>query len=541
MIPGVSMLEDSSAGAAVYRQVAQSSVALSFRAVPHTVSGTMDLTTGLQLLLAFVLVLLNGFFVLAEFALVKVRTTRIEELARKGNRQAMMARGMLDELDEYLSATQLGITVASLGLGWVGEPAFEHILQVMIGRPTWMTDGASHVLSAIVAFCLITFLHILLGEQAPKILAIRRAEQTTLAIALPMRWCFRLFYIPMLAVNAGCDLILKLLGLEADHHEVAHTEQELRMLLFASQATGSFSFNQLLMLENLFDLSKQTVRDAMIAWPQVQTLSADTPLDEVIRTVREHRFSRIPVLDPKSGDPVKYLLMKDLLLLLPNEKDWQRILRPLRIVGPGDNLEVTMQELQRDGANMAVVMDGHHPAGLITLEDILEEIVGKIEDEYPRLPRLFLKDALESGAILLDVAATNTEAAIRELIAAIPMSNIPNDVDIAGLALTREQLITTDVGFGVAIPHARCPKLARPIMVFGRSEEGILFSPTSTEPVRLIFLLITPADRPNLQVFFLTQLANVAKSEFVREKLRQAKTGEELLGIIEAADPAVTG
>jgi len=541
MIPSVSMLENSSAGAAVYRQVAQSSVALSFRAVPHTISGTMDLTTGLQLLLAFVLVLLNGFFVLAEFALVKVRTTRIEELARKGNRQAMMARGMLDELDEYLSATQLGITVASLGLGWVGEPAFEHILQVMIGRPTWMTDGASHVLSAIVAFCLITFLHILLGEQAPKILAIRRAEQTTLAIALPMRWCFRLFYIPMLAVNAGCDLILKLLGLEADHHEVAHTEQELRMLLFASQATGSFSFNQLLMLENLFDLSKQTVRDAMIAWPQVQTLSADTPLDEVIRTVREHRFSRIPVLDPKSGDPVKYLLMKDLLLLLPNEKDWQRILRPLRIVGPGDNLEVTMQELQRDGANMAVVMDGHHPAGLITLEDILEEIVGKIEDEYPRLPRLFLKDALESGAILLDVDATNTEAAIRELIAAIPMSNIPNDVDIAGLALTREQLITTDVGFGVAIPHARCPKLARPIMVFGRSEEGILFSPTSTEPVRLIFLLITPADRPNLQVFFLTQLANVAKSEFVREKLRQAKTGEELLGIIEAADPAVTG
>ncbi len=516
-------------------------LALSVRAVPHTVSRTMGLTTGLQLLLAFVLVLLNGFFVLAEFALVKVRTTRIEELARKGNRQAVMARGMLEELDEYLSATQLGITVASLGLGWVGEPAFEHILQGIIGRPTWMTDKASHVLSAIIAFCLITFLHILLGEQAPKILAIRRAEQTTLAIALPMRWCFRMFYIPMLAVNAGCDLILKLLGLEADHHEVAHTEQELRMLLFATQATGSFSFNQLLMVENLFDLSKQTVRDAMIAWPSVQTLSADTPLAEVLRTVREHRFSRIPVLDPKSHAPVKYLLMKDLLLLQPDEREWQRILRPLRIVGPSDNLEVTMQELQRDGANMAVVMDGHHPVGLITLEDILEEIVGKIEDEYPRLPRLFLKDALESGAILLDVAATNTEAAIRELIAAIPTVNLPADVDVAGLALAREQLITTDVGLGVAIPHARCPKLSKPILVFGRSEEGILFSPTATEPVRLIFLLVTPSDRPNLQVFFLAQLANVAKSEFVREKLRQAKSAVELLGIIEAADPAVTG
>ena len=501
----------------------------------------MDLTTGLSLFLALVLVLLNGFFVLAEFALVKVRTTRIEELARTGNRRAVLARGMLDELDEFLSATQLGITIASLGLGWVGEPAFAHLLESMISRPAWMTEKTSHILSAIVSFCLITFLHILIGEQAPKILAIRRAEQTTLAVATPMMWCYRMFYVPMLAVNAGCDLILKMLGLEADHHEVAHTEQELRMLLFATQATGSFSFNQLLMVENLFDLSKQTVRDAMIAWPQVKTLPADTPLPEVLRTVREHRFSRIPVLDPKSHEPVKYLLMKDLLLLDEHDRDWQRILRPLRIVAPGDNLEVTMQELQRDGANMAVVMDGQTPVGLITLEDILEEIVGKIEDEYPRLPRLFLKDALEAGSIQLNVSATTAEGAIRELIAKIPAGSLPPDVDVAALALAREQLMTTDVGFGVAIPHARCPKLVKPLLLFGRSEEGILFSPTATEPVRLIFLLVTPADRPNLQVFFLAQLANVAKSAFVREKMCQAESPAALLDIIEAADPAVTG
>lgn len=501
----------------------------------------MDLKTGLLLLLALVLVLLNGFFVLAEFALVKVRTTRIEELARTGNRRAKLARGMLDELDEFLSATQLGITIASLGLGWVGEPAFTHLLESVISRPAWMTSNTSHILSVIVSFCLITFLHILIGEQAPKILAIRRAEQATLAVAAPMMWCYRLFYVPMLAVNAGCDLILKMLGLEADHHEVAHTEQELRMLLFATQATGSFSFNQLLMVENLFDLSKQTVRDAMIAWPQVRTLPADTPLPEVLRTVREHRFSRIPVLDPKSREPVKYLLMKDLLLLDEHDRDWQRILRPLRIVAPGDNLEVTMQELQRDGANMAVVMDGSHPVGLITLEDILEEIVGKIEDEYPRLPRLFLKDALEAGSIQLNVSATTAEGAIRELIGTIPSGSLPPDVDVAALTLAREQLLTTDVGFGVAIPHARCPKLAKPLLVFGRSDEGILFSPTATEPVRLIFLLVTPADRPNLQVFFLAQLANVAKSAFVREKLCQAESAEGLLDIIEAADPAVTG
>lgn len=506
-----------------------------------TVCLIMDLTIGLSLFLAVVLVLLNGFFVLAEFALVKVRTTRIEELARKGNRRAQVARKMIDELDEYLSATQLGITVASLGLGWIGEPAFARLIDRLISRPAWLSGHTSHVISAVLAFLVITFLHILFGELAPKSLAIRRAEASTLWVAEPMRWVYLLFYLPMRALNGASNLVLKLLGLETRHHEVAHSEQELRMLLFATQATGSFSFNQLLMVENLFDLRKQTVRDAMIPWPQVKTLTADTPLAEVLRTVREHRFSRIPVLDPKSREPVKYLLMKDLLLLDEHDRDWRRILRPLRIVSSNDNLEATMQELQRDGANMAVVMDGHHPVGLITLEDILEEIVGKIEDEYPRLPRLFLKDALEAGAIRLDVAAKSTAEVIRELIAAIPPENLPAGVDLTSLTLAREQVMSTDVGFGVAIPHARCPGLSKPILVFGRSDEGIPFGPTSTEPVRLIFLLVTPADRPNLQVFFLAQLANVAKSEFVREKLRQAKTAEELLDIIEAADPAVTG
>ncbi len=501
----------------------------------------MDVTTGLSLLLAFVLVLLNGFFVLAEFALVKVRSTRIEELARQGNRRAKVARRMIDELDEYLSATQLGITVASLGLGWVSETAFAHPLKALIGQPAWMPPNAGHWLSAGIAFCVVTFLHILLGELAPKSLAIRRSEQATLFVAVPMRWAFRLFYGPMLVLNGASNLVLKLLGLEASHHEVAHTEQELRMLLFATQATGSFSFNQLLMVENLFDLSKQTVRDAMITWPFVKSIAADTPLPEVMRIVRELRFSRYPIIDPKTDLPVKYLLMKDLLLLDDHDRDWSRILRPLRVVSPKDNLETIMQELQHDGANMAVVMDGTHAVGLITLEDILEEIVGKIEDEYPRLPRLFLKDALDFGAIDLNVQADTPAAAIEELARLIPPNKLPPDSNIAALAWAREQLITTDVGFGVAIPHARCPHLTQPILVFGRSTTGISFSPNSKEPVRLIFLLVTPADRPSLQVFFLAQLANVAKSEFVREKMRQAKTPEELLGIIEAADPAVTG
>jgi len=503
----------------------------------------MDWMTPIYLLIAVVLVLLNGFFVLAEFALVKVRATRIEELARAGDSRAVVARQMVSRLDSYLSLSQLGITVASLGLGWVGEPAFSGLIEAMIGLPGWWAPGAgvSHTISAVVSFIIITFLHILVGEQAPKMLAIRRAEDCTLAVAYPMQWAYRMFYLPMILLNGSCNLILKLIGLEAGTPDVVHTEQELRTLLTTAQTTRGFTLNRLLMLENIFDLGRQTVKDAMIPWSRVQSLSRAASREEVMRLLAEHRFSRCPVIDPATATPVGYLLTKDLIVLPPGETDWPRLIRPLRGVAPSDKLESTMQQLQTVGANMAVVMEGTRLVGLITLEDILEEVVGRIEDEFPRLPRLFLKDALTAGGVVLNLEATTPEQAIRTLVAAIPPQNLPQGVDVAALALERERQMATDVGHGVAIPHARCPGLANPLMVFGRPIEGIVFSAESAMPVQLIFLLVTPAERPNLQVFFLAQLASVALSELVRERLCRAETPQELIDIIAAADPAVTG
>jgi mannitol/fructose-specific phosphotransferase system IIA component (Ntr-type)/predicted transcriptional regulator len=313
------------------------------------------------------------------------------------------------------------------------------------------------------------------------------------------------------------------------------------MLVSTAETTTGFSLNRLLMLENIFDLGRQTVRDAMIPWSQVRYLTKTATHDQVIRLVVEHRFSRWPVLDPATGLPVGYLLAKDLIGQSRDDQNWQRLLRPLRIVGPNENLEVIMQQLQKEGGNIAVVADGGRSIGLITLEDILEEVVGRIEDEYPRLPRLFLRDALKAGGVVMDFPAETPEEAIRTLVAAIAPPDLPQGMDVCRMALERERQMPTDVGHGVAIPHARCPRLTRPLIVFGRAAEGILYGDPTREPVRLIFLVVTPAERPNVQVFLLGQLANVARSEFVRERLIRAQTPEEVFEIISAADPAVTG
>jgi hypothetical protein len=176
--------------------------------------------------------------------------------------------------------------------------------------------------------------------------------------------------------------------------------------------------------------------------------------------------------------------MRDIVAQPLGDMDWTRIVRPLRTVSPHDNLEAIMQQLQKDGANMAVAVDRGRPVGLITLEDILEEIVGRIEDEYPRLPRMFLTEALTAGGVALDLPAQTPEEAIRALAALIPAQSLPTGADVTALALARERQVVTNMGNGVAIPHARYPGLTRPLIVFGRTAEGILFDERSSEPVR---------------------------------------------------------
>lgn len=496
-------------------------------------------TTSVAIIAALMLVIINGFFVLAEFAIVKVRATRIEELVRSGHPRAQLAKHVITHLDGYLSATQLGVTMASLALGWVGEPAFARILNVVVGDLGW-SNATRQTVSAVFAFGIITFLHILVGELAPKCMAIREPERYALALAVPLKWIYRIFYLPMWFLNGAATVLLRWIGMNASNVEKAHTEQELRVLLSTAQTTGGFTLNRLLILENIFDLGTQTVREAMIPWANVHYVSKSASLPQILRTITETRFSRYPVVEA-SGVPLSYLLMKDLIVQHAGDQDWTRILRPLPQVAPNENLETTMQRLQGDGTNMAVVVENNKPLGIITLEDILEEVVGRIEDEYPRLPRLYLKDALVDGGVIMELQSESSEDAIQELARQVPAERSPEGVDLSSLALARERQMPTDVGRGVAIPHARCPGLSKSILVLGRSSAGIVFNPQTGDLVRLVFLLITPAERPQTQVFFLTQLASIAQSEFVRERLIRAQTAEEIVQVIAAADPAVTG
>jgi CPA2 family monovalent cation:H+ antiporter-2 len=304
----------------------------------------------------------------------------------------------------------------------------------------------------------------------------------------------------------------------------------------ASRAVVEKSVRELrtrLILENVTNLSGQSVRNIMVPWTRVRRLHASASIDDVRRQVVEQHFSRWPVIRPDSGMPIGYLLVKDLISVESGMTDWAKLVRPLVVVQADDDIETILQRMQKDRGTVYLVEDRGSPVGLVTAEDVLEQVVGRIEDEYPHHPQVVLQDAIDSSQVILELQAETPEAAIAELAATIQSLKIPPGVDIANLALVREKELSTDVGLGVAIPHARCPHLLRPTLAFGRTQpEGILFDARSPEPVRLVFLLVTPLEQPELQVILLGKLAGLAGDVAIRERLLTAESPSEIVQII---------
>jgi CBS domain containing-hemolysin-like protein len=349
------------------------------------------MTAGIYLIFAIFLVFLNAFFVTAEFAIVKVRATRVQELAQEGARGTAAAQEALRKLDSYLSATQLGITLASLGLGWIGEPAFARVIGPVLGALGIWSPAIVHSIALTAAFAVITFLHIVLGELAPKTVAIRYPEMVVLTVAPPLRLFHRLFYPVLRLLDASSRTFLRLFGVvPTTQRELGHSEEELRLLLAESHRTGTLSASKRKLLENVFDYTRRSAKHIMVPRAEIVYLSLQHPLAENLDIIRQSQHTRYPLCEADIDHVLGMIHAKD--LFRPTEglreaADLLRVKREILFVPETRPLELLQRDFQQRRVHMAVVVDEYGgTSGLVTLEDILEEIVGEIQDEFDAEP-----------------------------------------------------------------------------------------------------------------------------------------------------------
>jgi len=343
-----------------------------------------------MVLIALGLVALNAFFVLSEFALVKVRRTRLQELADNGHRNAEVALDVTADIDRYLSATQLGITMASLGLGWLGEPAIARLISPVFINVAGWSPVYTHTIAGIIAFALITLLHIVLGELVPKSIAIQKAEQTALFTAGPLKLFFRVFYPIIWLFNELSRLILGTFNIKpANEADLAHTEEELRMLVSASQEHGFLDMVEGNLLNKVFTFSDRVAREIMVPRQDIITLYTDDTYEDVLNMVRQHGHTRYPLCETDKDHVIGLIHVRDIFKLSGNPpgKRITEIKRDILIVPEGMLISDLLQKMRQSRTHMAIVADEFGgTAGLVTMEDILEELVGEIHDEFDVAP-----------------------------------------------------------------------------------------------------------------------------------------------------------
>ncbi|CAN5916023.1 hemolysin family protein [soil metagenome] len=341
------------------------------------------------------LLLANAFFVAAEFALVKVRSSQIEGLAGKGNWSAKLTSKLLGRLDAYLSASQLGITLASLGLGFViessVEPGIEAFLHDFLGLPesSLTVAGRRVPMIPLAAFIFVTFLHISLGELVPKSLAIRSSKVMALLTAPPLMAFYYLFFPIIWLLNKFSDLVLRLLGLgQIDHDALAHTEEELRHILGQSVAGGHLTGGEQTLIENVLTLEEKTARRIMVPRPDIVYLSLARPLEENMRIARRAGHTRLPLCKDDVNTVIGMIHVKDLFRVSDTEggrPDLSKLARKVPFLPESLRLDLLLAEFQRNRVHMAMLLDEHGSVvGMVTLENVLEELVGPIQDEFDR-------------------------------------------------------------------------------------------------------------------------------------------------------------
>ena len=349
---------------------------------------------------ALILVLLNGFFVAAEFSLARARITRLDQMAQEGNKRAVSARSHVHQIDRYLAACQLGITLASLGLGWLGEPAFAHLVEPAL-ETVGLGEAASVVAGGIIAFTIITVLHVVVGELAPKTVAIQRAEGTAIRIAKPLE-LFRLLFAPFIyLLNGAGNALVRAFGVEpASETELASTPEDLQRLIAQSEEGGAIEPAEADMLEGVFGLQTSLARDIMTPRPEVTVLSASQPVRAALTEALDTRHSRFPVLNGDSVLGVVHLSgLSRGLLERGEEVPVRELTDPALFVPETMPVDDLLRLLQHRRSSLAIVLDEYGDlTGVVSVEDVLEEIVGEIDDERDRSPAV---DSLPDGRLLV--------------------------------------------------------------------------------------------------------------------------------------------
>lgn len=337
----------------------------------------------LNLTIALVLVILNGFFVAAEFAMVKVRISRIEALVEEGNMKARFAKSILTNLNAYLSACQLGITLTSLALGWLGEPTIRKLIEPVL-KSISMPDSMIQIIAFIIGFSIVTAFHITIGEQVPKTYAIRKAEQVTLWSAIPMVVFYKMMFPLIWCLNGVSNWMLRKSGIEPDSsHDEVHTEDEIRSLVKESHENGYIDNTELTLVDNVFKFTETVAREIMIPRTEMACLYGNKTFEQNLEIAIKEMHTRYPLCDPDKDKIVGFVHIKDLLRAKDGFTDIRKLVRPLTSVSDSIQISTLLRKMQKMRTEVALLIDEYGgTSGIVTIEDILEELVGEIHDEF---------------------------------------------------------------------------------------------------------------------------------------------------------------
>lgn len=488
---------------------------------------------------------LNVLFVLMEYALVKVRASRVEILARKGSRRALAVQDMLAHLDRYLAAIQVGITLVALGLGAFAEPGVSRWLKELFAGPlSALSPKAADAVAFFIALAILAFLQIVLGELIPRAIAMQKAEPIALWGAQPMQLFAALFRLPVWLMSSTSTAVLRLFGLKpASESESAISEEEMRVMLGETHEKGSFPLERLLLLENLFDIGTAHVAEAMIPREKIVYLSLAKTLEQNLEIVRSKRLSRYPLCERDDLDSAFGMIhVKDLLLKGEDGRlaaDLKAIRREIADVSEHEPLEKLLKLFPDKGIHMALVRSkGGRVVGLLTLEDIVEELIGEVHDEFDLPQAWSLAELVVPSAVVVHTHAPIEKRAAMALLVGKLAAAYPalKEQDAINAVWERELKFSSAVGRGVAVPHGRLPGLERPLVAVGRFSPALPFPAPDGVAVRLLFLILTPAAQPMIQLKVLGRIASLVMNENLRRKLLRAKTAESMLDTLRTAD-----